>query len=59
MAALPSLITHRRVSAVLQTQEGGEKTAERENAQTLPDRRVTGIPNAVIVIKVNWLQLAA
>lgn len=31
---------------------------QKENVQTLPDRRVTEIPNAVIVIKVNWLQLA-
>lgn len=36
----------------------GETDTHRENVHTPPDRRVTEIPNAVIVIKVNWLQLA-
>lgn len=34
-----------------------ERETEEEHVLTLPDRRVTKIPNKVNVIKVNWLQL--
>lgn len=35
-----------------------ERGRQREKMFILSDRRVTEIPNTVIVIKVNWLQLA-
>lgn len=63
MASLPSLIIHLHVRQhyMKHAQEGGENVSEREteqeNVHSLPDRRLTEIPNTVIVIKVNWLQL--
>lgn len=71
VAGLPSLITHRHVQQhyMEQTCQGGgrkkkkmrvserERETEEEHVLTLPDRRVTKIPNKVNVIKVNWLQL--
>lgn len=63
-AGLPSLITHHhvRLCYMKQAQEWAknmvDRETEKENMHTPPKRQATEIPSAVIVIKVNWLQLA-